>query len=267
MNGCSDCVRFDLDVCVDPGGLRIDDRHPGEHVRLVDSVSEASCGLRELSPRVHSNRLLRYWRLVDGYLAALGDEQRYGIGEVELSLRVARFEPVEHGPELRCAEDVDRRVDLPHRELFRARVTRFDDRLQAAVPVPQETTVVPRLVELEGENRRCRSALAMSLHELSEEICGDEWRVPRQDEDVVGLAVERRACTSHRIPRSERFLLDRDLHAVEGVAQRRATRRRPAARRRPLERSRAPSPPSCARAVGGGASARSSACAYRALRP
>ena len=45
-------VGLDLDRRLDPGGGRIDDRHAGEHVPLVDAVAQHGGRLRELDARV-----------------------------------------------------------------------------------------------------------------------------------------------------------------------------------------------------------------------
>ena len=102
-------VRLDLDAGLDPGRLRIDDRHAGEHVRLVDAVAQRGGGGGELDARVDPLGLDRVGRDVDRDGLAVGDEEPDRVGEVELALRVVRLEPLERGPELLGAEDVDRR--------------------------------------------------------------------------------------------------------------------------------------------------------------
>src|SRR3954451_18430664 len=49
-----DDVGLDLDVRLDPGGGRVDDRHAREHVRLVDAVAEGRRGKAGLGAGVHA---------------------------------------------------------------------------------------------------------------------------------------------------------------------------------------------------------------------
>ncbi len=134
-------VGLDLDLCVDPRRLRVDDRDPREHVRFVDPVSQASRGHRELCTCVHSNGLLGFGGLVDRDLAALGDEQCDGVGEVELTLGVVGLESLENRPQSLAAKDVDGGVDLAYGELIRCRVPGLDDGLEAPLAVSNDAAI------------------------------------------------------------------------------------------------------------------------------
>jgi hypothetical protein len=57
--GVDDCVRLELDLRVDPGRQRIDDRRAGEHVPLVDAISKDRGCRGKLDPGVDPDRRLR----------------------------------------------------------------------------------------------------------------------------------------------------------------------------------------------------------------
>ncbi len=73
MNGH---VRLELDLRIDPGRRRVDDRHAGEHVCAVDPVAQAGRDDRELLAGVDPLDLERIGRDVDGDAVAVADEER-----------------------------------------------------------------------------------------------------------------------------------------------------------------------------------------------
>src|SRR5256886_3797981 len=134
-------VRLELDRRIDPSGARIDDRHPGEHVRLVDAVSGLRRGRRQLHARGDAD-LNVVAGLEDGHAFAPADELPHGVGEIELALAVLGSELLESRPELLRSEDIDRGVDLRDRALLVERVAGLDDRLERAVPAADDAPVV-----------------------------------------------------------------------------------------------------------------------------
>ena len=188
-NGWIDDVRLDLDVGLDPGRLRVDDRDPGEHVAQVDPVAEDGRGLGELGPGVHPC-LERLRREVNRDLLAVPDEQPDRVGEVELALGVVRLDPVEGRPELLGAEDVDRGVGLAERELLGGRVAGLDDPLEAPVGAPHEPPVGARVVVLDPEHRRGGAGLAVSPDEVAQQLGVEQYRVAGEDEHVLGPTLE-----------------------------------------------------------------------------
>ena len=68
-------VGLELDVGLDPGRRRVDDRDAGEHVALVDAVAEHRRGLGELGARVHALGLERVGGDVRGDRLAVLDEE------------------------------------------------------------------------------------------------------------------------------------------------------------------------------------------------
>ena len=132
MNGWTTASGSSSRFGIDPRALGIDDRDAREHVRLVDAIAQRCRGGGKLDPRVHTLCLHRILSLVHGNPLAILDEDRNRVGQVELSLRVVRRQPVEHWPQAICAEDVDRRVDLAHSALLVRRVTMLDDRGEPA---------------------------------------------------------------------------------------------------------------------------------------
>ena len=135
-----DRVGLEHGVGVDPGRRRVDDRHAGEHVRLVDPVAE----LRPRPPRAPTRVFtpsvsIGISSLVHRDPLALRDEERDGVGQIELALRVVRRQTVEHRPQPLGPEDVDRGVDLADGELLRASRLR-PRRSPRAPPLPLRTT-------------------------------------------------------------------------------------------------------------------------------
>ncbi len=127
-------VGLDRHVGLDPGGGRIGDRDPGEHVLEIDSVAKDSGGGGELGTRVHPD-LERLRGELHGYRLACVDEQPDRVGQVDLALGVRRLDPFEGRPERVAAKHVDRGVGLADRELGGRRVARLDDPLEpASVP-------------------------------------------------------------------------------------------------------------------------------------
>src|SRR5205823_3356243 len=82
----------DLDVDLDPRRARVDDRHAGEHVSLVDPVSELPGHECELGARVDPLDLPRSLGGVHRDRLAVADEQAERVGDVELALCVVRIE-------------------------------------------------------------------------------------------------------------------------------------------------------------------------------
>ena len=162
-------IGLELDVRLDPGRPRIDDRHAREHVLRVDPVAELPGDERELDARVDALHLPRDGCGVDGDRLAVGDEQAERVGHVELALRVVRLERREHGPETVGAKDVDAGVDLAERELLGRRVRRLDDAREPAVRVANDAAVRARVLRLEGEHGRRRAVAAVRVDELRDE--------------------------------------------------------------------------------------------------
>jgi hypothetical protein len=147
---------------------------------------------------------------------ALAGEEGDRVGQVELTLRVVGREPFEDRPELVGSEDVDRRVDLAHRELLRRRVGRLDD-LDRAPAVAENAPVLARVVALEREDRRGGVLTTMGLEQVAKQRGGQERRVAREHEDVAGPALERPPGAANGVAGPAGLLLDHDLDACESV--------------------------------------------------
>ena len=212
-------VRLDLDVRLDPGRRRVDDRHPGEHVTLVDPVAQPRRGRRKLDPRVDPLGLERVCCDVHGNRIAVADEEAQCVGEVELTLRVVRLEPLERRPELRGLEDVDAGVDLAERELLGRRVAGLDDLREAALAVAHDPAVGTHVGRLERKHGGRGTFAAVRLDESAQELRRQAGDVAVQDEHVAVEALERGACGTNRVTGAERLLLHRNLEPVESVAR------------------------------------------------
>ena len=214
-----DGVRLERHGRLDPGRARVDDRHPGEHVRAVDAVAQELAGERELDPRVDPLRLVRVGRDVHGDALTGVDEPADGIGEVELALGVGRRQALERRPEGVRPEHVDGRVRLAHLELLGRRVARLHDRGEVAVGVPEHAAVAQHVVGDEREHRGGGAGCAVRIQKPAEQLGREQRRVAREDEHLVGVpdGLARRA---DGVAGPERLLLHGDLEAGERVRRR-----------------------------------------------
>ena len=185
-------------------------------MHVVDSVAQLCGRRRQLGAGVDPD-LHVVVRLEDGDRVARADELADGVGEVELALAVLGPEPLERRPKLPGVENVDRRVDLGDRALLVACVAGLDDFLEAPVAASDDPPVVAGVVALEGKDRRGRAGAAVSLDETLESLGRDRSRVAAHHEHVAREAVEGFARSGGRVPGSPWLLLDRDLHAGEGI--------------------------------------------------
>ena len=208
-------VGLELDVGLDPRGLRVDDRDAREHVRLVDAVAKRCGRIGELGARVHALGLGGIGGDVGGDTLAILNEMAHGVGQVQLALRVRRVDPVERGPDPVGGEDVDRRVDLVHGELLRRRVTGLDDLPNGALVVADDAAVLAWVGGPEGEDRGGCVLAAVRLEEVAQEPGAERRRVSAEDEQVAVDPVERRARRGQCVTGSPWLGLDGDLDPVE----------------------------------------------------
>ena len=141
--------------------------------------------------------------------------------------------------------------------------------IAASVPSPARSTR-PYCFGSSGSNESTVATASLApvrVDELAEEPSGEQRRVPGEHEDVVGTALESSACAAHRVTRSARLLLYRDVHPVERGGRRRRRDDDDRIRRRAPGTRRAPSRPSAGRGSGAGAWGRRSACACRVRPP
>ena len=134
-------VGLDLYARLDPGRCRIDDRHAGEHVLLVDAIPELGRGDRQLGAGIDAERSAGVGADPRSCAAPGLDDVAHAVGEIELALGVVRLEPLQRRPEMRSVEDVDRRVELSDRALLGGCVAILDDLLDRAVRAPHDSAI------------------------------------------------------------------------------------------------------------------------------
>ncbi len=156
-------IGLDLDGRVDPGRLRIDDRDAGEHVLLVDPVTQYRSCVCELCARVDTVGLSRVRGDVRGDPATVGGDDLDRVGEIELALHVVWLDPVECGPQRLGAKDVDGGVDLADLLLFLVGVAAFDDPEHRPVRAAHDAAVDARIRRLCAEDRRHGTLTVMRL--------------------------------------------------------------------------------------------------------
>ena len=204
---------------VDPGGPRIDDRHAGEHVRLVDPVAELGRGDRKLRTGVDAERRELVGAAPRRGPPTVGDKVGDRVGEVKLALGVVRVELLERRPERAGGEDVGGGVELPDLALLRGGVPVLDDRLHASVAAADDPAVGKRAARLEREDRH-RGALSLVLGGELSQVLGSEQRRRRVEHEQVAFeAGERVPGRGDGVAGPERLLLNRDLHSLEGVCR------------------------------------------------
>jgi hypothetical protein len=185
-------VRFQLHRGLDPGRGGVDDRHAGEHVRLVDAIAKLrGCG-GELDPRVHAFGVAGRG-LVGRDARALLHEHPHGIGQVELALGVGGIEPLERRPEPLGLEDVDRGVELGDSLLVVREVSGLDDRLDRAVLAADDPAVASRVLAGEGEHGGGGTRAAVRGEQASERFRANQRGVAREHEHVSPVTVQRGA--------------------------------------------------------------------------
>ena len=252
---------------VDPGGPRIDDRHAGEHVRLVDPVAELCRGDRKLRAGVDAERRELVGTAPRRGPPTVGDQVGDRVGEVQLALGVVRIELLERRPERAGGEDVGRGVELPDLALLRRSVPVLDDRFDASVVAADDPAVRERPHRLEREDRH-RGVLAS--HARRRVLPGARRSAAAPPHRArTGCLQSRRA---RRGPRRR----NRRCRAAAPEPRPAFPRRRPPSRARrrsrpgrlrPRGQPRSPSRSRAGRAAGAGASARTTASASRARLP
>ena len=182
-------------------------------MRVVDAVAERGGDGGELDAGVDPLDLERILGDVHRDAVAVADEEADRVGDVELALGVVRFEPVERGPELLGAEDVDAGVDLAEGELLGRRVARLDDAREARV-VADDAPVAAPVVGLEGEDGAGGAGGCVRVEQRAQRLRSQRRDVPVQHEHVARRAGERVARRANRVAGAERLRLHRDLEPV-----------------------------------------------------
>ncbi len=185
---------------------------------MIRSRSRGGGG-RELDPRVDPLDLERVGRDMHDNRVAVADEEAQRVGDVELTLRVVRLEPLERGPELRRLKDVDAGVHLAERELVGRCVAGLDDLLEAAFGVAHDPAVRTRRRRLERKHGGRRTFAAVRLDQSAQELRREAGNIAVQDEHVAVEAVERGARGTNGVTGAERLFLHRNLEPVESVAR------------------------------------------------
>ena len=209
-------VAADLDVRVHVGRRGVDHGDPGEHVRLEDAALQERADLGEGDAVVHPEHDLPVLGDVRPDAAAVAAQDRHGVGQVQLALRVVGAQPPERVVQRRGVEGVDARVDLGDGQLLGRRVAlrlRLDDPRDVAVGVADDPPVAPRVRVLGAQQRRGGAAGRVRVDERLQRRPVDERRVARQDEHgaLPGERVRRRL---HRAAGPVRDRLHRRLHPV-----------------------------------------------------
>ena len=212
-----DGVGLEGDPVVDPGRPRVDDRHTGEHVRLVDPVAELRRGDCKLRAGVDSE-----WRQLVGAAPrrgapTVGDEVRDRVRKVELPLGVAGVELLERRPERAGGEGIGGGVELRDLALVRGGIPVLDDRLHASVVGADDPPVRKRAACLEREDRH-RGALPLVLgDELCQVSRGQQRRRRVEHEQVAFEPRERVPGRGDGVAGTEWLFLNRHPHSLVGV--------------------------------------------------
>ena len=164
---------------------RVDDRHPGEHVPLVDAPLRDGVRVGEVDPVVHAVREVGVLDLVGRDEPACLAHRRQDVGQVQLALGVVGVQAPERVDQRGRVERVDAGVDLADLELLRRRVARglgLGDAQHGAVRVADHAPVGARLVELHRGHRGARTRRLVRLDEALDRVGGEQRDVAVDDD-------------------------------------------------------------------------------------
>ena len=181
-------IRLELDLGIDPRRLRVDDRHPGQHVFSVHTRAQEGGGVGQLGAGVHALDFVRVRRLEHRHHLPGLDQQPHRISQIELALRVDRLDPVERGPQFVSREHVDGGVDLPDRTPAFVGVGVLDDLLEPAVAVADDAAVGSGIGWLEGQHGRGGAGGAVLLYEFLQQLRAQARMVAGDDEQLLRVA-------------------------------------------------------------------------------
>ena len=151
--GADDRVLADGDIRIDPGGGRVDDRHPVPHVPLQGATVQLGAELGELEPVVDPLDHHHVGGDQGADRAAVGAGDPEHIGEVHLALGVVGADAGEGVAQHRDVEGVDAGVDLVDLALLRGGVLVLDDAEHlAAVLAAQDAAVAGGVGHPGGEH-------------------------------------------------------------------------------------------------------------------
>ena len=208
-------------VHVDPGGRRVDDRHPGAHPVLDRAAVELGAEPGQLHPVVDTLDRQHVLGAQRAHVPAVGPGQGQHIGEVELALGVAAVQPGQRTSQHVGVEHVDRGVDLVDRALHVVGVPLLDDREHVTGARLAQHPPVPRRVRHDGgEHRHGVDVGVVGDQQLADRANVEQRHVAGQHDDRPGElagAVERLEGHLHRAARARHVVLVDDQHlGVEG---------------------------------------------------
>ena len=218
-------IRLDLHARVDERARRVDDRHPGAHVTIVDVVAQAPLGGRERDAVVDAVRQLGIRRVDDRHPSPGADRERHEIGQVVLARPRGRH-LAEVGAQPCRVEAVGAHVHLVDAEGGRVRVAMLDDGGRVAVRIADDAAVAGRIGEVRGEQGDRSLALRLLAEQGLEEVGGDERRIAHRDEHVTRRGRHPGQPDPHRVrgpqlgllPHGDRGAVDRGLDLRAAVA-------------------------------------------------
>ena len=181
-------VAADLDVVLDPGGLRIENGHAIAHPAFADAAVVGLGQGGQLHAVVHA---LDGERVRGGERADLAG--RLGgfqcVGQVELALRVVRLQSGDRLGEHGGLEHVDRGVHLLHGEFAAVGVLLLDDAQHVAFAVADDAAVAGRVVEDGGEHGGAVAGGGVEFDQAVQRLAVEQRHVGGGDEHrAVDLA-------------------------------------------------------------------------------
>ena len=140
------------------------------------------------------------------------------IGQIVLSLRVLWRELVEGGQQRGNLETVEPRVDLGDRPLLRGTVPLFNDALEFALRIPDDSPIGRGIFDLNRQESRGVLVLSAFLGQSEQRFGADQRRIPIEHDDVAFGFAQGRRRASHGMPRAALLrLVDKD----QSIRQRR----------------------------------------------
>ena len=228
-----DDVRLDghvfrqLDRGVDAHAARVDHRHPGHHVGLVDGHPELELGLGQLRPVVDAVEgavVLDHERDDRPAILARQLDQRR---QVELARDRRRPHVPDPPAQPGCVEGVDAGVDLVDLELLGRRVLLLDDAQHLPAVVAANHAAQALGIEgVDADEGHHRSAGPPQVDQLRQQIRVHQGHVAGEDEHLGHVRRRDRERGPDRVRRAQWRLLEGEVGAIgEDLGDRRGRRR------------------------------------------
>ena len=230
-----DDVRRQLDGEIHVGTGRIDHRHAGQHVALVDGQPKLELGRGQLRPVVDAGERAVVLDFERNDRPPVFPGQDHQLGQIELARGRGALDVADAAAEPSRVEGVDAGVDLLDLQLVRRGILLLHDAEDLPAVIgphdPSQAFGLPRVHRYQGDGRIAGPA---RVYQVGQQIGLDQRHVPREYENLADLLGDSLHGRADCVGRAERLVLKGEVGLRgEGLGQGRRRRRvddqRPAA--------------------------------------